>query len=114
MLTRGLSPCAFAVAQVANTSGLVPTATQTILYNDYGKIESISDNGYGMDFTYAHKGSVPLCFELHHLWQSRSFNDSFLLNYGLQGINALLLRGNFVEKYNYYEDFIDLPNNKWW
>lgn len=52
--------------------------------------------------------------ELHHLWQSRSFNDSFLLNYGLQGINALLLKGNFFEKYNYYEDFINQFNNKWW
>ena len=41
-----------AVAQVVNTSGLVPTATQTILYNGFGKIESISDNGYGMEFTY--------------------------------------------------------------
>ena len=41
-----------AVAQVVNTSGLVPTATQTILYNGFGKIESISDNSYGMEFTY--------------------------------------------------------------
>ena len=41
-----------AVAQVANTSGLVPTATQTILYNGFGKIETIEDNGYNMEFTY--------------------------------------------------------------
>lgn len=50
--------------------------------------------------------------ELHHLWQSRAFNDLFLLNYGLQGINALLLKGNFVKERNYYEDYVDYYN--WW
>ena len=52
--------------------------------------------------------------ELHHLWQSRSFNDVFLLNYGLQGFNALLMGGSFVDKYNYYEDYINTYNTKWW
>lgn len=41
--------------------------------------------------------SVVLPHELHHLWQSRALNDLFLLNYGLQGLNALLLKGNFVD-----------------
>lgn len=50
--------------------------------------------------------------ELHHLWQSRALNDMFLLNYGLQGINALLLKGNFVKDRNYYEDFVN--NYEWW
>ena len=50
--------------------------------------------------------------ELHHLWQSRAFNDVFLLNYGLQGINAWLLKGNFVKEKNYYEDFVDYYS--WW
>lgn len=50
--------------------------------------------------------------ELHHLWQSRAFNDLFLLNYGLQGINALLLKGNFVKERYYYEDYVDYYN--WW
>ena len=51
-------------------------------------------------------------YHIHHLWQSRAFNDLFLLNYGLQGINALLLKGNFVKERNYYEDFVDYY--KWW
>lgn len=51
--------------------------------------------------------SVVLPHELHHLWQSRALNDLFLLNYGLQGLNALLLKGNFVDERNYYEDFIN-------
>ena len=50
--------------------------------------------------------------ELHHLWQSRALNDLFLANYGLQGLNALLLKGNFVAKKNYYEDFVD--SYSWW
>ena len=31
---------------------------------------------------------------------------------GLQGINAILLKGNFVKERNYYEDFVDYY--KWW
>jgi RHS repeat-associated protein len=50
--------------------------------------------------------------ELHHLWQSRTLNDLFLLNYGLQGLNALLLKGNFVDERNYYEDFVN--HYPWW
>lgn len=50
--------------------------------------------------------------ELHHLWHSRAFNDLFLLNYGLQGLNSLLLKGNFIEDMNYYEDFVNYY--KWW
>ena len=30
----------------------------------------------------------------------------------LQGINALLLKGNFVKDMNYYEDFFE--HYKWW
>jgi hypothetical protein len=50
--------------------------------------------------------------ELHHLWQSRAFNDVYLLNYGLQGINALLMGGSFLENYNYYEDVA--YGEYWW
>ena len=50
--------------------------------------------------------------ELHHLWHSRALNDMYLLNYGLQGLNALILKGNFVADKNYYEDFVD--NFGWW
>ena len=50
------------------------------------------------------------------LYSKRSDNISarteFLLNYGLQGINAILLKGNFVKERNYYEDFVDYY--KWW
>ena len=50
--------------------------------------------------------------ELHHLWQSRAFNDVFLLNYGLQGLNSIIIKGSFIENGNYYEDFINLT--PWW
>jgi RHS repeat-associated protein len=50
--------------------------------------------------------------EMHHLWQSRAMNDLFLPNYGLQGLNALLLKGKFVKNRNYYEDFVDYYS--WW
>ncbi len=41
-----------AVTKVNNGFHTVPTTTQTILYNDFNKIESIDENGYSMDFTY--------------------------------------------------------------
>jgi hypothetical protein len=50
--------------------------------------------------------------ELHHLWQSRAFNDVYLLNYALQGINAMLMGGRFIEDYNYYEDVA--YGEYWW
>ena len=50
--------------------------------------------------------------ELHHLWHSRALNDLFLANYGLQGLYALILKGNFVANKNYYEDFVDYYS--WW
>jgi hypothetical protein len=45
-------------------------------------------------------------------WQSRAFNDVFLLNYGLQGLNSIIIKGSFIENGNYYEDFINLT--PWW
>ena len=50
--------------------------------------------------------------ELHHLWQSRAFGDRFLLNYGLQGIGAMLMGGSFLENYNYFED--QAYGGFWW
>lgn len=50
--------------------------------------------------------------ELHHLWQSRAFGDMFLLNYGLQGIGAMLMGGSFLKKYNYFED--QAYGSFWW
>lgn len=44
--------------------------------------------------------------------RSRALNYLFLLNYGLQGLNALLLKGNFVDERNYYEDFVNYY--PWW
>ena len=41
-----------AVASVANSSNLISTATQSITYNEFGKVGSISDNGYSMSFVY--------------------------------------------------------------
>ncbi len=50
--------------------------------------------------------------DLYHLGHSRALNDLSLLNYGLQGLNALLLKGNFVDERNYYEDFVNYY--PWW
>ncbi len=50
--------------------------------------------------------------ELHHLWQSRAFGDKFLLNYGLQGIGAMLMGGSFLKEYNYFED--QAYGSYWW
>ena len=50
--------------------------------------------------------------DLYHLGHSRALNDLFLVNYGIQGLNALLLKGNFVDERNYYEDFVNYY--PWW
>ena len=36
----------------------------------------------------------------------------YLFNYGLQGLNALLMKGDFIKKGNYYEDFV--YHYPWW
>lgn len=50
--------------------------------------------------------------ELHHLWQSRAYGDMFLINYGLQGINAMLMGGSFLKEYNFFEDLA--YGHSWW
>jgi len=47
-----------------------------------------------------------LSHEMHHIWQSRSLGDIFILNYGLQGIDAVLRGKSFSEfifEMNYFE-----------
>ena len=63
-----------------------------------------------VDASYEHVGTAVCCS--HHLWQSRALNDLFLANDGIQGLNALLLKGNFVDERNYYEDFVNYY--PWW
>lgn len=41
-----------ALTSVNNNSSLIPTATQNVTYNEYGKVGSISENGYSMSFIY--------------------------------------------------------------
>jgi RHS repeat-associated protein len=44
--------------------------------------------------------------EMHHIWQSRSLGDTFLLHYGLQGISGALLGRNIwhaIFGLNYFE-----------
>ncbi|GHV72559.1 hypothetical protein FACS1894201_02480 [Bacteroidia bacterium] len=44
--------------------------------------------------------------EMHHIWQSRSLGDTFLLHYGLQGISGALLGKNIwqaIFELNYFE-----------
>ena len=41
-----------AVISVANSQGSISSATQSVTYTAFGKIQSVSENGYSMDFTY--------------------------------------------------------------
>ncbi len=44
--------------------------------------------------------------EMHHIWQSRAFGDSFLLHYGLQGISGALISKNIwhaIFELNHFE-----------
>lgn len=67
-----------------------------------------SDSAYG---SYAIFGSEKIFnstddtleHELHHLWQSRTMGNTYLANYSMQGLNAILMGGNFYSDLNYYE-----------
>lgn len=41
-----------AVVSVENTNNILPLSTQTISYNDFGKVENITDGNYTMSFVY--------------------------------------------------------------
>lgn len=41
-----------AVTAVDNTQSSISSATQQVVYNAFGKVQAISDNGWQMDFTY--------------------------------------------------------------
>ena len=51
-------------------------------------------------------------YELHHIWQSRSLGDMFLLNYGLQGIQSLFQGDSFIGSTNYFES--QAYGGIWW
>ena len=60
-----------------------------------------------------------LSHEMHHIWQSRSFNVNsiannfgFLSNYGLQGVNATLMGSSFIGDANYFETLA--YGASWW
>ena len=73
----------------------------------------IWDSGFGAHAVIGNSNLSSLySHELHHLWQSRSMGDMFLLNYGLQGIGAMLMGGSFLGNYNYFETQAD--TKYWW
>ena len=47
--------------------------------------------------------------ELHHLWQQRAMLKLFYFNYIFNGITSLFYGGDFINRYNVYED---IANNK--
>jgi hypothetical protein len=57
-----------------------------------------------------------LSHEMHHIWQSRSFGDTYLLNYGLAGISSFLMNGMRLyapyNGYNYLTPII--PTTNYW
>jgi hypothetical protein len=54
--------------------------------------------------------------EMHHIWQSRSLGDTYLLNYGLAGISSFLMNGMSLyapyNGYNYLTPII--PTTNYW
>jgi hypothetical protein len=64
--------------------------------------------------------------EMHHIWQSRSLGDTYLLNYGLAGVSSFLMNGmslyapyggfNYltpiIPTTNYWETIADIYT--WW
>ena len=93
------------------TGGLMDTFQPTLSMHD-GRLYEVSAGFSPYTVTgNSNLGNV-LKHELHHLWHSRALNDLFLANYGLQGLYALILKGNFVANKNYYEDFVDYYS--WW
>lgn len=67
-----------------------------------------TDTGYGAYAIFGCKNPLDtqddiIVHEIHHLWQSRAMSNSFLLNYGLQGIIAEVMGGDFLDYLNYYE-----------
>jgi RHS repeat-associated protein len=73
----------------------------------------IWDSGFGAHAVIGNSNLKNLySHELHHLWQSRAFGDMFLLNYGLQGIDAVLMGDSFLENYNFFETQAD--TGYWW
>ena len=76
-----------AVTEVENADGKMPGEALTTSFNDFGKIELIDDAGKNLRMDIAYGPD-------------------------LQGLNALLLKGNFVDERNYYEDFVN--HYPWW
>ena len=76
-----------AVTEVENADGKLPGEALTTSFNDFGKIEFIDDAGKNLRMDIAYGSD-------------------------LQGLNVLLLKGNFVDERNYYEDFVRYYS--WW
>ena len=76
-----------AVTEVENADGKIPGEALTTSFNDFGKIEFIDDAGKNLRMDIAYGSD-------------------------LQGLNVLLLKGNFVDERNYYEDFVRYYS--WW
>ena len=93
------------------TGGLMDTFQPTLSMHD-DQLYEVSAGFSPHTVTGNSNLGIVLKHELHHLWHSRALNDLFLANYGLQGLNALILKGNFVANKNYYEDFVN--NYSWW
>lgn len=47
--------------------------------------------------------------ELHHLWQQRAMLKHYYFNYALNGLTSLMFKGDFINRFNVYED---IANNK--
>jgi len=110
---------AFGLVNLAFGGKVDPDWKNLSFYYTGGIIDKLYDplNGYSGFGAHAIIGNSNLenvySHELHHLWQSRAFGDMFLLNYGLQGIGAMLMKGgSFLKEYNYFEDVA--YGEYWW
>lgn len=71
-------------------------------YSGYGAHAIIGNSN--LDKVYSH--------ELHHLWQSRSMGDAFLLNYLMQGVNSITSGGSLIGIQNFFET--QAETKYWW
>ncbi len=72
------------------------------MQGSWGPYSVMGPDGYANGIHQSH--------EMHHIWQSRSFsvnsfvqNFGFLSNYGLQGIDAILMKRSPILRANYFE-----------
>jgi RHS repeat-associated protein len=78
----------------------------------YDHVGTVATGAHAIMGTFL-KNSDPLIgHEAHHIWQSRSIGDTFLLHYLAQGLNSLTVGANPFYRTNYFET--QAYGKAWW